>query len=617
MRIGLMTYDLPSASKQYISNSPYFVSFEPKSYCPTPPSECVDFCATGSTVSKTVCHDECTLQNTVFDETYMDEVITARSIGDAKRTKYCGLVYPKTQSMKNPSDPTRFVYYKQALPFYSSTAPGNQYFYASSYSATNELTAVGQSTSFTYSGYTGKTNTNDTNANYTGSLGSFAFGRTDSDLALGYGNFGRRNVGVQTGRTWFANSSPGGGLLQIPISSNDSVNTQKNLLLTKLTTYSGDETGYMACTNTSNPDACSYIVNAGLTPTAGTLQTASTYLSGTTSPIQQRCQKNFIIYVTDGLPSVNSSGTVGTADALIGADTSPASGTVLNQLDALHSINKTLGGTSNTFDVNTYFLGLGLTSDAKTKLSLMAKHGGTSQAYYADNVTQLNDALDQIFRAIDAQISSGTAASILSNSEGSGANLLQAVFFPKKIFENSTEATWIGEMQNLWYYVDPFLANSTIREDTDYTSGDHVLDLVNDYAVRFYFNGTETRVELKQDTNGDGSGDAIITSNGKTDDVNSIWRAGKQLWTRLPSDRTIHTSINGLSLVTYPDTEGGFSSESTRATNLQSYLNAGDLTATQNIIKYIRGEDQTGYRSRKGTPDLSLLTLQLNGNWEI
>ena len=73
---------------------------------------------------------------------------------------------------------------------------------------------------------------------------------------------------------------------------------------------------------------------------------------------------------------------------------------------------------------------------------------------------------------------------ILSNSEGSGANILQAVFYPRKIFDNATEVAWVGEMQNLWYYVDPYINNSTIREDTD---SDLKLNLVNDYVTRYAF----------------------------------------------------------------------------------------------------------------------------------
>ena len=59
-------------------------------------------------------------------------------------------------------------------------------------------------------------------------------------------------------------------------------------------------------------------------------------------------------------------------------------------------------------------------------------------------------------------------------------------------------------MQNLWYYLDPKLQVSTIREDTD---SDKKLELKNDYVVHFRFDTSlnKTRADLSQDVNGDGS----------------------------------------------------------------------------------------------------------------
>ena len=58
---------------------------------------------------------------------------------------------------------------------------------------------------------------------------------------------------------------------------------------------------------------------------------------------------------------------------------------------------------------------------------------------------QLEDALLSILR----RASSGTAASVLASGEGSGANLVQAVFYPKRMFDK--EIDWSGTLQNLWY----------------------------------------------------------------------------------------------------------------------------------------------------------------------
>lgn len=625
MRIGLMTYSLPSSSKYYISNSPYFVSYDPKSYCPYPPDECVDYCQTGSGSSKTTCHSQCQLQNSSFDETYMDEVITSRSIGDTTRNKYCGLVYPKTLQIINPSDPTRYVYYKQALPFYSSSAPGNQFNYASAYNPLNELTSTSQYTSFSYGIYSSKTGTNDTFANYSGSQGSSSFGPTDSDLAAGYGNFGRRNISLQIGPTWFANSSPGGGYLQVAVDSNDSVNTQKNLLLNKLTTYEGNSTGYMSCTSTSNPNSCSYIVNAGLTPTAGTLQTATDYFTGSSSPIQQRCQQNFIIYVTDGSPSVDASGHTGTADTLLGTDSSPASGTVLYKLDALHSISKAVNGTTYPFDVKTYVLGLGLSSDDKARLGMMASHGGTTQAYYADNSSQLYTSLDSIFLDILQKVSSGTSASIVNNRGESGSNLFQAVFYPKKIY-SGINLYWVGDLQNLWYFLDPSLVSSSMREDTDY---DNYLDLKADERVTVDFDVSQQKTVANWYLDTTGLGDFTLDSTrspGEPDAIRALWRAGGLLHYRSSDSRIIKTAIlNGVNkkyLDSAAPSDGLTNFTTANDASLYSLLNITDATSADPVIQYIRGVDSGSYRNRTVTityPSTAPAPLNttISGVWKL
>ena len=69
--------------------------------------------------------------------------------------------------------------------------------------------------------------------------------------------------------------------------------------------------------------------NAGLTPLAGTFESAKKYFQGTllaarmpaavqpSSPIQYHCQQNYVVLVTDGLPSVKADGTVGSTADLI------------------------------------------------------------------------------------------------------------------------------------------------------------------------------------------------------------------------------------------------------------------------------------------------------------
>jgi type IV pilus assembly protein PilY1 len=111
-----------------------------------------------------------------------------------------------------------------------------------------------------------------------------------------------------------------------------------------------------------------------------------------------------------------------------------------------------------------------------------------------------------------------------------------------------------------------------------------------------------TKFTLTQDVNGDGAGDNLVKTV-ISDDVKSLWQAGKELWAKSASTRTIHTSINGASLLDYGgDIFGGFYTENTRATALQPYMQAADNDSNVEavkIINYIRGADQTSYRNRK------------------
>ena len=229
--------------------------------------------------------------------------------------------------------------------------------------------------------------------------------------------------------------------------------------------------------------------------------------------------------------------------------------------------------------------------------------------YEAQDGALLSAALQKAFNDILARVSSGTAASILSNSEGSGANILQAVFYPKKYFDAQTSADWIGEMHNMWYYVDPFVDNSTVREDSDYITDTpapaHFLNLGSDKVINFYFNKDQDKTLVKRysDLRGDGKPDIDTNSDGiadsytfvdevDSDSVKSIWRAGKQLWSRT-DPRTIYTQTAG-SLTSFTGLD-------TSQLSVQQLLQAANQTEANKIVSYIAGADQSGFRNRTVT----------------
>lgn len=663
MRIGIMSYKLPSVSKYSLHNSVYFNSYDARTYCPNVTQACTDYCVqedpkTGSytpSANETACNTACqtgtsTLPgNPLFQANYRDAITTTagtsgsngNALNSAKRKSYCSLIYPKPNKFTDANNVT--TYYGMPGTLYAGSNQGTRYTYSSSYSATEY-----PSQTDSYFICTSKTGTSDTNTGYSGCSGPSGFVPTDDDYALGFYDFGARNYWYYTSQTFFANSSPGGGYLNVPVADNVTPgNAQITSLLTALggnrspAAFQNDETGYMSCTNTSNPNACSYIVNAGLTPTAGTLQSATNYFNGSfvqgstlTSPVQYSCQKNFVIYVTDGSPSVDESGATGTATALMP--------TVLTKIDGLRcpssstASNCKVSYNSNTYDVLTYVVGLGLGAADQSNVDSMAVHGGTAvngHAYYANNPTDLNNGLISIFNNIIAQVSSGTAASILNNSQGSGSNLLQAVFYPTKAFDNDTKLNWIGEMQNLWYYIDPGLQNTSIREDT---TADNVLNLQQDRIVQFYFDTTQNKTLVKRftDNNGDGLADSSTPADTVTpDQVNSLWRAGLLLWKRnVSSDpRTLYTGFNStLGSTPQPFTANvsdGFvnSSSAWNLMQIPSGTNAQRLAKATTLVNYMLGSDQpidsdgTQYRPRQVTMNSCGLTdsLGCTREWKL
>lgn len=489
MRVGLMTYRLPSGVSAYnLQNSPYFASYDPRSHCPPPPGcedevcqsttipACIQYCQTtipacvayceGNSAKQADCQSGCQAGNGAFDATYFDEVIGVNA------AKYCELIYPKTQKMHYyfSGYGNTYVYYKGAYPYYSpnpdppyaeDSNSTSAFCYATTYSSADGA-------SNTYKCYTRKRyNTigaSDLHPDdYFNNYVSHTFGPTDSDYALGYGNFGRRMSYEHVGPTWYTNStrSSNQGFLQVSVNELSIEGVQTNTFLTlmnRLEPQEDDNASYMnsSCltvTTDEYANAC-HIINAGLTPTAGTLASAITYLSGASTPMVDECQKTFIIYVTDGLPSVDESG----AKSILNPDSlMPA---VISRISQLRSL--TVGG--KVFDVRTYILGVGLSTDAKAKLDTMALAGGTARpygssrctntdgcAYYGDNATQLNVALTQIFSQLGDAVAAAGAVATVSQEIKTGDIIIRGAF---KAYDPSDPATfvWEGHLESYWPY---------------------------------------------------------------------------------------------------------------------------------------------------------------------
>ena len=373
------------------------------------------------------------------------------------------------------------------------------------------------------------------------------------------------------------------------------------------------------------------------------------------NPIQYKCQKNNILIVTDGMstadlnPSVtglvsgstcggscnNFTGFATPVDTSVNSNIKYAGSrnvadlSYIAQHRNINNFSTTPVNASDSVTTHVVYTGIGTTysSNLLDSYSLMyataANGGGTFQN--PSDPSQLYAALQQAFQTIAATSSSGTAASVLASGEGSGANLIQALFYPTHSI-GGTQITWTGSLQNFWYYIDPLLGNSSIREDT---VNDFKLNLIDDYIMHFRFPNTvtdqNTVADLYSDANGDGIADSSTPTGTKyldeyidpSNKIKYLWEAGKLLWSRSSLTRNIYT-YDGTNMITIPQTTSPIDAGST----LLSLLNVGgDVNKANAIMRYVRGEDTPFSPAISGfTPTYRSRTVTIGGTsntWKL
>ena len=336
----------------------------------------------------------------------------------------------KRFQIPNPTSPGNFVYYNVALPFYSSANDGNAFCYSPT-AVPFDNGGVPAPPWDTYRCYASKTGTDNTlptwgNAaseaarGYSDFRDQFALSPTDSDYAQGIVDFGRQMMWQWVGPAWFTNTSPGRGFLEVPLADLGSV--QAATIKAKL-----------ACNVPGLPGACTAagVRNAGLTPIEGTLLTARDYYKGnwTTAaegyvascyPLPTSCGKNFVVLLTDGLPSTSRSGVTLSNPAV-----------ALSEAAAAAAVLKADG-------IETYVIGFALPFGTEpTSLNTIAAAGGTGTAYNAADQASLQAAFDTIFNDIFRKTSAFGSVSQNSTSINTGSLVFQGRF-------DSTD--WSGEV---------------------------------------------------------------------------------------------------------------------------------------------------------------------------
>lgn len=417
LNLGLLAYQQNPATLAFLSASPYDVSYNPADYNPS---------------------------------------YSGPRNGQTKRSR-----------VPNSSSPGNFIYYNVSLPNYSETNPGgNQFCYARSActDSTHDFKGTAQSgcaaTEDTtvldldhgpwdaYICWQNKTGISNTapalvfNADNTLNVGAtLAAGvasgysnplvlttifPTTSDVAQGITDFGKLVPSIYVDRAWFNNTSPGMGYMHVPPALLD--NTQAAKLNSKLTISQPSINANLPTSPTAP------LQNSGLAPLEGALLTANNYFNGNILPISQggpvgnppnSCGKNFLVLLTDGLPSV-------------GKDGRP-SPVVATNLAAVAEQATNLRTSAAT--VKTYMVGFALPYGVNpNQLDTIAAAGGTESAYMANDPVTLNTAFTSIFNAINAQTGSAASAAVNGGSLNTGSRIFQAKF-------NSLD--WSGQLLSI------------------------------------------------------------------------------------------------------------------------------------------------------------------------
>lgn len=399
------------------------------------------------------------LHNSPYDVSYNPSNYNAAFTGSRNSST-------KRYRIANPTSAGNFIHYNVALPFYSGSNQGNGFCFSQ--------TAVFDNGSETYPGgpwdsyrcYNSKTGTSDvlpppnnTDAALEGYTGNFYNGQlspTDSDLAQGILDFGRFLTWHYIGPTWFSNSNPGGGYLHVPVGNLDA--TKAASINTKLGTSQFVTNGP---TTASLP-----LQNAGLTPIEGTFKTAQDYFAGALTAAANggpqaappnACGKDFVVFMTDGLPSVSASGTALTNPT---AAVSAAATAAQNLYSAPRSVKSYVVG---------FALPVGTTPGI---LDTIAAAGGTGTAFDANNTATLNSAFSTIFSNILASTGSSSAVALTSGSVVAGGQIFQGRF-------NSLD--WSGDL--LAYNINPATGAPTtvawnaaqVLNGQNYSSGRNII----------------------------------------------------------------------------------------------------------------------------------------------
>jgi type IV pilus assembly protein PilY1 len=224
------------------------------------------------------------------------------------------------------------------------------------------------------------------------------------------------------------------------------------------------------------------------TPLAGTLRSAKDYFLGqidwktrarlsNTDPITAFCQKNFVMLLTDGLPTGKADGSLYSA-----ADRTDTNvngvwnfGTAANDSFTAVTNLRTVpyrgcNNCVNDFDVQTYVIAMGDTvanARAVAVMDEMASQGGTSNAFFANDPASLQNAISTVVNDAISRDGAAAAVAVANANVTALTSAFQAGY---------NSGSWTGDLQS--YRLDLATGTPLIAQPLWVPSAQGQLDLL-------------------------------------------------------------------------------------------------------------------------------------------
>lgn len=210
--------------------------------------------------------------------------------------------------------------------------------------------------------------------------------------------------------------------------------------------------------------------------------------------------------------------------------------------------------------------------------------------FAAESGADIEAALIEVFSSIMERASAGSAASVIAASRSGEGALYQAIFWPKKTDAYGNEVHWIGDVHA--YMVDEI---GRIYEDTN---ENNALDTGDQQVTLFY---DETLERTRACVGGNATSGSC--SGGITREINEVyflWSISD--WLNDPAMDPVTQRSSYLAdekkryIFTWYDSDNDGANDSGEVIDFTAANAVPEVNAT--IVNWVRGQDQTGMRSR-------------------